>query len=216
MQARADTASPPRAQTTGLSIDADGSPTRMSRDDDVPPDPSNLASLAARAKSGDREAFGELYRLRGARVFAYLAKILRNRATADDATAETFLQAWKGIGKLRDPARFDGWLFRIAHHVAMDAMRDPPTADLDDAPEPVDAGVDRNPEAAANRRADERRLRAALLDLPDRYREVLVLRYFGDRSDEEVAAQLGTSRGNVRALRMRAMRRLRTNLDRGE
>jgi len=183
----------------------------MSRDDADPQVSSSarLASLAAQARDGDREAFAELYRLRAGRVFAYLSKILRERTAAEDATAETFLQAWKGIGKLRDPDRLDAWLFRIAHHVAMDELKRPQTLDLTAAAEAPDATVDANPEAVATQGEAAERLRQALLALPERYREVLVLRYFGDWSDREVARQMGTSAGNVRALRMRAMRRLR-------
>ena len=169
-----------------------------------------LSSLAAQAKRGDREAFAELYRLRARKVFSYLTKILRGRSAAEDATAETFLQAWQGIRKLRDPDRFDGWLFRIAHHVAMDELNRPATMELENAPEPTDATTAANPEAVAVRGVAEELIRHALLELPDRYREVLVLRYFGQWSDHEVAQQLGTTEGNVRALRMRGMRRLRS------
>ncbi len=181
------------------------------RSDDLPPAPTRarLSSLAARAQRGDQEAFTELYRLRARKVFYYLAKILRGRSAAEDATAETFLQAWKGIRKLREPDRFDGWLFRIAHHVAMDELNRPATTELEYAPEPADLGIAANPEAAVVRGAAAELIRQALLELPDRYREVLVLRYFGDWSDHEVAHQLDTTEGNVRALRMRAMRQLR-------
>ena len=181
-----------------------------------PPNPSSrgqLASLATQAKRGDQDAFAEIYKLRARKVFYYLAKILRNPSAADDATAETFLQAWKNIRKLRDPQRFDGWLFRIAHHVAMDELNRPTTTDLEDAPEPPDVNPATNPAVMALRGADADRIRRALLDLPERYREVLVLRYFGDWSDKEVAQQLNTTQGNVRALRMRAMRRLRAIVD---
>lgn len=189
-------------------------PSRMSPDA-TPNAPSRarLSSLAAQAKQGDQEAFAELYRHRARKVFYYLAKILRNPSAADDATAETFLQAWKSIRKLREPDRFDGWLFRIAHHVAMDELNRPTTTDLEDAPEPPDVNPATNPDVMALRRVDSDRIRHALLELPDRYREVLVLRYFGDWSDHEVARQLNTTQGNVRALRMRAMRRLRATMD---
>ena len=172
-----------------------------------------MSSLASQAKQGDQEAFADIYQLRARKVFYYLAKILRNSSAADDATAETFLQAWKNIRKLRDPDRFDGWLFRIAHHVAMDELNRPSTTDLEDAPEPPDVNPATSPDVMALRGADADRIRRALLDLPDRYREVLVLRYFGDWSDGEVAQQLNTTKGNVRALRMRAMRRLRAIME---
>ena len=174
------------------------------------PSGARLSSLAAQAKQGDHNAFADIYQLRSRKVFYYLAKIRRNSSAADDATAETFLQAWKNIRKLRDPDRFDGWLFRIAHHVAMDELNRPTTTDLEDAPEPPDLNAATNPVVMALRRVDSDQIRHALLELPDRYREVLVLRYFGDWSDSEVAQQLNTTQGNVRALRMRAMRRLRT------
>jgi RNA polymerase sigma-70 factor (ECF subfamily) len=177
------------------------------------PSGARLSSLAAQAKQGDQSAFADIYQLRSRKVFYYLAKILRNASAADDATAETFLQAWKNIRKLRDPNRFDGWLFRIAHHVAMDELNRPTTTDLEDAPEPADLNPATDPDVMALRHVDSDLIGQALLELPDRYREVLVLRYFGDWSDGEVAQQLNTTQGNVRALRMRAMRRLRAIVD---
>jgi RNA polymerase sigma-70 factor (ECF subfamily) len=170
--------------------------------------------LVAQAQAGDREAFGTLFQLRVPDVTRYVSRILRGSDAVEDAAAETFLRAWESLPRLREPDRFDAWLFRIAHHVATDELRRRPTAQLVTAEQTPDAAATSDPEAAALVQQETERLREALLTLPDRQREVLVLRHFGGRSDAEVAAQLGTTEGNVRVLRSRATKRLRDMLDR--
>ena len=168
--------------------------------------------LVERARRGDQEAFAALFRLRGEAVTRYVSRILRSEA-AEDAAAETFLRAWENLPRLRQIDRFDAWLFRIAHHVATDELRRRPTAPLLDAAEAPDPAHAANPEIVAAVHGETERMRNALLALPERQREVLVLRYFGDRSDAEVAVQLGTTEGNVRVLRSRATTRLRALLE---
>jgi len=88
-----------------------------------------------RARTGDKAAFAVLYQQRAGGVLRYAMSLLRNPAAAEDVAAQTFLQAWQGLPRLKHADRFDAWLFRIAHNVAMSELRRQPTAPLETAPE---------------------------------------------------------------------------------
>ena len=90
--------------------------------------PQDLAALVRQAKKGDETAFSSLYRARVSEVFRYAKSIVRNPSLAEDVTAQTFLQAWKSLPKLKDVQRFDSWLFRIAHNVSLNETRRTPHA----------------------------------------------------------------------------------------
>ncbi len=176
-------------------------------------DPADPATAVAQAQRGDEQAFALLYQQRVAAVYRYAYGILRHKETAEDVTAQTFLQAWRHLPRLRDPARFDGWLFRIAHNQAINATRGAPAADLAQVAEPADTRPDADPAGHAERAADAARVRGALLRLPEHLREVLVLRFYAGLSHAEVAAQVGKSEANARVMQYRALQQLRQHLD---
>ena len=110
-----------------------------------------------RAKQGDEQAFATLYQLRAGEVYRYERSLLRDHTAAEDVTAQTFLQAWESLSKLRRLDRFDAWLFRIAHNVAMTELRRTRTTALDDAPEPADPSRFHNPETLLQGSIDAQR-----------------------------------------------------------
>jgi DNA-directed RNA polymerase specialized sigma24 family protein len=69
--------------------------------------------LVVRAIAGDHEAFSELARLSIRRLHATACLILRDRDRAEDATQEALVAAWRDLSALRDPDRFDAWLYRL-------------------------------------------------------------------------------------------------------
>src|SRR5215469_2267669 len=73
-------------------------------------------AVVARAMGGDDGAFAELVRRRQKRVRDMLRRLCGDHALADDLAQKTFVRAWRGIGALRDPGAFGGWLKRVAVH----------------------------------------------------------------------------------------------------
>ncbi len=159
----------------------------------------------------DRERFDALYRECARDVYAYVASLLRDRASAEDVTALTFERA------LRGRARFDAsrgseraWLFGIARNAALDELRRRRRthALLGDT---IDDGspTGDDPELA------ERRLvvRAGLTRLQPREREVILLKFLGRLSTAELADVLRTSETNAATRLSRALRRLREECD---
>jgi RNA polymerase sigma-70 factor (ECF subfamily) len=165
-------------------------------------DGSRVGWLVERAQDGDREAFGELYRLCHPRVFRFVRFYLPGH-TAEDAVAETFLRAWVGLPRYRDTgAPFTAWLVGIARHVVADAhraaRRTEPRAD------PPDRAVEFQDEAA-----DRLALGAAVARLPKEQRQVIELKFLTGCTNEEVGRALGKTVGAVNALQWRALARLK-------
>src|SRR5436190_14036701 len=79
--------------------------------------------LIAKAKRGDVEAYNLLVSRWEKRVFNYLLRLVANREDAMDVSQDVFLKAYQNLPKLEDPARFTGWLFRIAHNEAFSLLR---------------------------------------------------------------------------------------------
>jgi RNA polymerase sigma-70 factor (ECF subfamily) len=183
-----------------------------------PSAPSRIASdellaLVEAARKGDRDSFAALYRARIAPIMRYVQGLLRPGDPIEDAVADTFIEAWRDLPRLRQPAAFDGWLYRIAHRRALSyAAKRSATVDLDAVAELADDGRDVAPEAMAERAEERDHIRKALLRLPDEQREVLVLRHFQGLSHREIGAALGKSEEAVRAQHYRAARELRGHL----
>ena len=162
-----------------------------------------------RAAQADRAAFGALYRRYLDRVYGYAFYLLGDHHDAEDATERTFLAALDAIGRFRDEgATFRSWLFRIAHNQVANALRSRSrrrTSPLDGIADPI---ADADPARDADRADDARRVRAALAELSEDRRQVVVLRFVDGLSAREIGAVLGRSEGAVRVLQHRALRDL--------
>src|SRR4029453_3188301 len=94
----------------------------LDRKGDDPDGRQHERALVRRAQDGDREAFGELYRTH----LPAVARLVRFRLghEDEDAVSEVFLRAWRGLSSYRDTGiPFAAWLYGIARHVAIDALR---------------------------------------------------------------------------------------------
>jgi RNA polymerase sigma-70 factor (ECF subfamily) len=165
--------------------------------------------LLVEAAQRDPSRFGDLYERHFERVYAFVARRVSNRTTAEDVTAEVFHRALAGLGSYEwRGAPFAAWLFRIAANAIVDrgkrATREGP---LDDARrEPaVDAEAD-----ALDRRADLFRF---VNELPADQRRVIVERFVEERSIRDIAARLNRTEGAVKQLQFRALESLRTRME---
>lgn len=152
----------------------------------------------------ERARFADLYEQNFERVYAFVARRVRDRAEAEDVVSDVFYKALKGIGgyEERDGVPFVAWLYRIAanvlHDRARNAGREAPLEDCDVA---IDDDVER------------RALLFRLVDtLPPAQRDVLVKRFAEQRSIADVARQLGRSEGAVKQLQLRAIEALRAQV----
>ena len=166
-------------------------------------------ALAARALH-EPEAFTALYRTYAFDVYRYCYRRLENREAAEDATSQTFTNAYAGLKRLGHKP-FRPWLFAIAHNVVVDAYRNRrATASLDDLYQQHDPGD--SPESVAIGAESRGAVRMLLEQLPKRDREVVELRLAG-LSGLEIAQTLGCSHAAVRVAHHRALERMRALMD---
>lgn len=164
--------------------------------------PNDTRRLVEQAQNGDKDAFGELYRQHHGSVYR-LARFYLSADGAEDAAAETFLRAWKGLPRYRwTGAPFASWLYGIARNVTFDVLRTRGRTEVrEEVPdEPNDPTED------TVRRLD---VHEAMQRLPDEQRQVIEMKYLIGMSNAQVAAALGKTPGAVNAQQWRALSNLR-------
>ncbi len=165
-----------------------------------------LDHLAARSATGDRSAFEQIYMLLADDLYGYLRGQCRDETVAEDLVANTFLKAWRSARRYRPGTNhFRPWIFAIARNELRDYWRKSeqtlPIIELDLA--------DEVPEVHPDPAEVHRLVSVALASLTEDQRQVVVLRYFNEKSHEEIAALLGKREGAVRQMLLRALRRMR-------
>ncbi len=169
------------------------------------------AELVHAAARADKQAFVEIVARNQAMVCAVALGIVGNIAASEDVAQEAFLTAWRKIHELRDAEKLKGWLRQIARHAALGYLRRQRGHEaLDDAPEMAD--VSPAPDEQAASREEAVLLRDALSQLPEMYREPLVLFYREHQSTKAVADALELSEDAVRQRLARGREMLRERL----
>jgi RNA polymerase sigma-70 factor, ECF subfamily len=162
--------------------------------------------LILRVQTGDLRAFDALTVADYPRLFRVAYGILRDRARAEDATQQAYLDIWRNIRRLRDPSRFDGWSYRILVHACYAEAKRTPTWLPDTALPPSHAAVSSEAFGAVLDRDElERGFRQLSVD----HRVVIVLHYLLDMTLEQIAEALDVPRGTVYSRLSRAMGALR-------
>ncbi len=154
------------------------------------------ADVVQRAMTGDKEAFSALVVGLRDRLFAIAYRILRDRATAEDAVQQTFLIAWRELPKLRDASKFEAWLYRLLVNSCRAEMRNvgrwqPGLRLVRDHADPSDDAQ----RTVAQRDEIERAFRR----LTAEQRSVLVLHHYVGLSGDEIGVVLGLPPGTVRS-----------------
>jgi len=165
--------------------------------------------LLVEAAQKDPAKFGALYDIHFERIYAFVARRVRDRDKAEDLTSEVFHKAlanlksyeWRGTP-------FGAWLFRIAVNAVFDlakrSAREP--RNVEDPPEPSGEPEQEAIEAGA-------RLFRLVDKLPSEQRRIVFERFVEQRSRREIAQQLGKSEGAVKQLQFRALEKLRSLME---
>lgn len=166
--------------------------------------------LVEAARGGDREAYADLIRVRGDRLFAIAQRILRDVDRTEDAVQDALVIAWRDLPGLRDPDRFDAWLHRLlVRFCVAEAKRERRlVATFRVLPANVPSGSDDYVGVAAR---DE--LERGFRRLPPEQRAILVLRHFAGLETAEIADALGVPAGTVRSRLHHAHRAMRAALE---
>ncbi len=165
--------------------------------------------LLERFAAGDVDAFEELFRDFQGQVYAWILRIVRNQAAAEDLTVEAFWRIHRARARFDSTRSFGAWARRIATNVALDHLRSAPREVALDERLPDRATLD-----AAERQDLSLALRRAFSQLPTKLRAVASLALIQQESYADVAEALGISMGAVKSREFRAVRLLRKKLKR--
>ncbi len=184
------------------------------------------ALLLARARAGDADAFCELGSVYEKRLLQQACGLARNQFTAEDLVVETLTEAWRSLRRYDGSCRFSTWLFAILLHRFQKHLRarrsrpvslaSLPCAEAEEQQEFQQniATTELSPAEIALQHERAERLRDALEALPDKHRQVLVLRFFEDASLSEIASLLKCSEGTVKSRLHYALEKLREHTGR--
>ena len=166
------------------------------------------------AAQRDCSKFAELYEANFERVYAYVARRVRDRDEAQDLTADVFHHALKSLARFEwRGVPFAAWLFRIASNEIADRSKDVAKRRTDDSADASTAADDRANVAESFEHAERRaRLFKLVERLPRDQSRVIAMRFAEDKSIREIAIALKRSEGSIKQLQFRGLQNLRVRL----
>ena len=172
--------------------------------------------LIVRARAGDTQAWGDLYREYAPAIFRFCRRAMPTREDAEDATMEIFMKLRDKLSQY-DPSRsFSAWLYKVAANHCWDLLRRRKARhdkDMEDVEElPLETTEPNQLEKLIEERSSDE-VRKALDTLGVRARMALVMRYYSDMSYDEIADALGVRRPFVGVVLLRARHELRQALE---
>jgi RNA polymerase sigma-70 factor (ECF subfamily) len=151
--------------------------------------------LVEAARRGDHEAFEVLATSAGDRLYAVARLVMRDAALAEDAVQEALVRAWQRLPSLRDPDRFDAWLYRLLVNACADQGRQRRRWSQQVRPIPVEASISDDTGSVADRELLERAFRR----LKPEQRAVVVLHHYSGFTAAEIARILEIPEGTARS-----------------
>jgi len=167
------------------------------------------AAAAARVIAGDPSAFADIVRRWQYRLVNLAWRFCRHHATAEDMAQEAFLKAYRSLGSFRGESQFSTWLTAVALNTYRSSLhRDRQPWPGREPAEPIDTAL--GPQNALEQGQRAELVRRAVLTLPVRYRDAILMYYFEDRDIAESARVLGIAEGTLKAQLHRARELLRS------
>ncbi len=168
-----------------------------------------LDSLARRLRAGDHTAATELVDIYYKQIYLFMRRLGHDRQVSEDLTQESFLNAWRHIGQLRDGKALNGWLYRIAGNVSKLYWRrhkNKKTAAFEsiDISDSTKAGLD-----IVEHNEQLEKLKNAVARLPVKLRQTVVLHYMQQLTIAEAADAAGIREGTLKSRLNRALTTLR-------
>ena len=178
------------------------------------------AELMLRVKEGDGASFGVLLQKHRLSVVHFLYRMVQNQAVAEELAQEVFLRVYRSRSTYEPTAKFTTWLFRIATHLALNALRDGKNErwqdrlDDDSSAMPVRQVTDTRPSVEQRMvhqvKLDE--IRQAIGALPDKQRAAVLMHKYEEMEYAQIARVLTCSESAVKSLLFRAYETLRQRL----
>jgi RNA polymerase sigma-70 factor (ECF subfamily) len=184
--------------------------------------PQTDIATVALARDGDSEAFRTLVERHSRAVFRLAHRMTGNPSDAEDVVQETFLKAYKQLGRFESRANFSTWLHRIAVNCSIDLIRSRPhreaghdSADLEamGSEDVGDESRQHTPERLMLSTEVQERINTAMSALSQRERAAFVLRHFEGNSIEDISRSLGLKTNATKHSIFRAVRKMRAALE---
>lgn len=174
-------------------------------------------------KKGNKDFYKEIVRRYQKKLFVYIYHLSRNREEAEDILQNVFIKVLKNVKSFDVERKFSSWIYRIAHNESVNYIKRKSSKkfiSLDDISTVKDkletSSDEESPDEFWFRRELRRDMHVALDKLPQKYREVLVLRYFMNKSYEEMSDILGKPANTIGTLLNRAKDKLSHTMERPE
>lgn len=170
---------------------------------------------------GDQDAFGEIVEIYKDRIFSLCFRMLGNRHEAEDIAQEAFVRAYMNIESFQINRKFSTWLYRIATNLCIDRIRKKKPDYFLDAEISGTEGLtlysqlpadERSPEDEVETLELQETIQREILQLPEKYRSIILLRYMDDLSLNEIAEMLEMPLGTVKTRVHRGREALRKRL----
>ena len=186
-----------------------------------PPDLSDSPALLSRARAGDAPAFCRLTEPLQARLLRQAIALAGDVSSAEDLVSETLVEAWKSLPRYEPSCRLSTWLYAILLHRHQKSLRRARSRPISLAWLPFREARDLNerqasvpspeisPADAMAQKEISTRLQQCIAMLPDKHRQIILLRFFEDASLPDMAAVLGCSVGTVKSRLFHALEKLR-------
>jgi RNA polymerase sigma-70 factor (ECF subfamily) len=180
---------------------------------------SDTGDLVRRARAGDGVAFERLVRLHLRAAYSVAFAVTNDPNDAEDVTQDAFIAALERLEECKDPDRFSGWLLRIVRNRALNLRRSQNVRSAKPLADAVDAASPADPERDTNRALLREELTAAMNELTETQRQVVLLHDLEGYRHREIGAVLGISEGASRfhlSTARASLRALLTNKDKGD
>ncbi|MET0216237.1 MAG: sigma-70 family RNA polymerase sigma factor [Vicinamibacterales bacterium] len=182
-------------------------------------DASEAATVLARARQGDSDAFRVLVERHSRNAFRLAHRLTGNEQDAEDVVQESFIRAYRQLGRFESRANFGTWLYRIVANCSVDLIRvrqsrrDQSRAESLDEAADIASNAAPGPERLARSAEIERHVASALSQLSPLERAAFTLRHYEGRSIDEIGRMLGLGTSATKHSVFRAVRKLRAALE---
>lgn len=170
-----------------------------------------ILNLVKKAKEGNKEAYGEIYKIYVKKIYRFIYFMVYDRELAEDLTQITFLKTWVSLGLYNSgKGTFQSYLFAIARNKVIDYKRRKKELSLDNVPEPASpTEVDRE----LIQKASEGLVAFLLKFLDTEEKQLIILRYFEEFKFSQISSIMGDTQASLRVKLHRILKKLREKVE---
>lgn len=172
--------------------------------------------LAKKVQGGNKDSFAELISRYEGKIFGFSLRMLKDRTLAEDATQETFLKSYQNIRGFDTNRNFSSWIFRIAHNEVINIFRHYKHVNVsDDYFDTIGDNFETKIQEELDLNIAKENLSKAFNTLPVKFKEAIDLKFFQEKSYEEISEIMRIPVGTVGTYINRAKQNLKEKLTKG-